>query len=58
MHVQRPTEHITSYTIFAMTGCKARCSYCFEQGVACGSMSMETTGRLAWYIAEHSGENR
>lgn len=54
-HLQKPVEHITSYTIFTTTDCNARCYYCFEQGFARRDMSRDIANRVVRYIVDHSG---
>lgn len=46
-------EGITSYTILPTTACNARCTYCYEEGIAVRSMSPDTADRLVDYICEN-----
>ncbi|MCH5316263.1 MAG: radical SAM protein [Eubacterium sp.] len=55
VHLQKPVDYISNYTIFTTTDCNARCYYCFEQGCVRKNMSEDTANRLVRYITEHSG---
>lgn len=54
-NIQKPPEHVTSYSIFTTTDCNARCFYCFELGRSRMPMSEETAHKAAAYIADHCG---
>lgn len=41
-----------SYTILPTTGCNARCVYCYEEGYAVRTMTIETADRLIDFICE------
>ncbi|SFW24812.1 radical SAM protein [Ruminococcus flavefaciens] len=43
---------ISSYVILPTTGCNARCVYCYEEGYAVKTMTIETADRLVDFICE------
>lgn len=43
---------IESYVIFPTTGCNARCTYCYEEGIEIKNMTPETADKLVEFIIE------
>lgn len=44
-------------TVLPTTGCNARCAYCFEAGAKVRSMSIETAGYLADWLAPRAADH-
>ncbi len=50
--MSREGKGTKTFTILPTTGCNARCTYCYEEGMPVYSMSMETADRVADFIQE------
>jgi len=50
-------EYITDFTILLTTNCNARCSYCFENGIAHNTLSFEQCDQIIEFIYEKSNKN-
>ena len=44
----------TCYEILTTTACNARCTYCFEEGVKCVTMTQETAEQVCKFIIERN----
>lgn len=52
--IEYSTHAINRYNILTITGCNARCFYCFEDGVDIKTMSSRTAEQVATYIYNNS----
>ena len=47
-------DHINRYYVYTTTGCNARCSYCYEEGIRIRTMSTETAHAAADYMIKYA----
>lgn len=51
-----PQRGTGCYTVLPTTACNARCTYCYEEGIALSTMTRETADRLVDFICETKRE--
>ena len=50
--IYKPQNGYVTYNIFPTTGCNARCTYCFEEGFAVRTMTIDMADKLIEFICE------